>query len=598
MDPFAALSFSCNVIDLVDRSRKIFNACKRIYDSADGQDDKDLHAIQHAEELIALWKDDRRNLTQTNQPDHDELISNVLSQTSYVLGDLQLVLGKCKAKKSRSIRAAAGAVLKSWKYKDDLEQHRAKLDACRRQLDSLLVSDVSQQVANITRILDQFGNTQSDIRNALQNVSHNFSTAKVKEARDASIKAKQYILARRILEALQPPGERYDTVKNAADTTYNWLFEAHYTSSKDEYPMSNEVDNSSRLEARKRFTTWLQHGTGIFHISGKPGSGKSVLMKFITEHKRTKELLCEWAEGKRLVCSKFFFWKPGDWRQNSLRGLIRGILYDVLDNQPDLVSVLFPQWSSITLQDGNTHTYPSTMTLSEKQHSAAFQKLLGSEDILEGKKICFFIDGLDELEEGHDCMYTSLVQKLRRWSDGSNGRIKMCVSSRELPEFENISLGNKIRLHELTALDIHKCVLSTLLENENYLRMAATHPEGCASLVREIVKRADGVFLWTVLVVQSILKGIANADSLSTLKGRLQAMPKQVEDLFEKIWDSIDKCYRWSVVLILAILIRQYGILLDGRSVSVHCHIMQGPEKAGPENQFSDKWALGWLPSC
>jgi Cdc6-like AAA superfamily ATPase len=43
--------------------------------------------------------------------------------------------------------------------------------------------------------------------------------------------------------------------------------------------------------SREPFLQWLSTDTGIFHISGKPGSGKSTLMEFLCDHDRTKKEL-------------------------------------------------------------------------------------------------------------------------------------------------------------------------------------------------------------------------------------------------------------------------------------------------------------------
>jgi hypothetical protein len=46
---------------------------------------------------------------------------------------------------------------------------------------------------------------------------------------------------------------------------------------------------------RQPFLHWLLAGNGIFHISGKLGSGKSTLMKFLCDHRRTTTELQKWA---------------------------------------------------------------------------------------------------------------------------------------------------------------------------------------------------------------------------------------------------------------------------------------------------------------
>jgi hypothetical protein len=57
--------------------------------------------------------------------------------------------------------------------------------------------------------------------------------------------------------------------------------------------------------------TWLENGQGCYWINGKAGSEKSTLMKFITGHPRTQQLLTTWAENDNLLCASFFFWSAG-----------------------------------------------------------------------------------------------------------------------------------------------------------------------------------------------------------------------------------------------------------------------------------------------
>lgn len=48
-------------------------------------------------------------------------------------------------------------------------------------------------------------------------------------------------------------------------------------------------------ECRQRFVRWLSAEASIFHISGKLGSGKSTLMRFLYSHPRTQQELEKWA---------------------------------------------------------------------------------------------------------------------------------------------------------------------------------------------------------------------------------------------------------------------------------------------------------------
>ena len=107
---------------------------------------------------------------------------------------------------------------------------------------------------------------------------------------------------------------RFDTVSKAHKETFEWIFsmpsqtEADKDSKEDSNMGPNEKvsavsgedtsadsKKSSDAPRREHFLPWLSSGNGIFHVSGKPGSGKSTLMKFLYDHPRTKEELEKWA---------------------------------------------------------------------------------------------------------------------------------------------------------------------------------------------------------------------------------------------------------------------------------------------------------------
>ncbi|KAI1871725.1 hypothetical protein JX265_005711 [Neoarthrinium moseri] len=89
---------------------------------------------------------------------------------------------------------------------------------------------------------------------------------------------------------------------------------------------------------------WLQNGNGIFWVSGKPGSGKSTLMKFVHNDDRTRELLHCWNTSTRQITANFFFHYRGNVIQKSFEGLLRSIISQLLEAEPELydaIHVLF-----------------------------------------------------------------------------------------------------------------------------------------------------------------------------------------------------------------------------------------------------------------
>ncbi len=65
----------------------------------------------------------------------------------------------------------------------------------------------------------------------------------------------------------------------------------------------------------------LQRPGPLYWINGKPGSGKSTLMRFLFAHEMTKKQLEAWAgDGVPVVRAGFFFWTSGSREQRSQTG--------------------------------------------------------------------------------------------------------------------------------------------------------------------------------------------------------------------------------------------------------------------------------------
>jgi hypothetical protein len=289
-----------------------------------------------------------------------------------------------------------------------------------------------------------------------------------------------------------------------------------------------------RLTARVNFTRWLKEGGGVFHISGKAGSGKSTLMKFLCAHEHTKEGLEIWAgEEKKAVLARFYFWKSsGDNLQFSLPGLYRSILFETLKYCPYLIPELFPRhWEML---NNNISHVPGDF-IRDKDAQNAFESLTAKGSFSQ-HRFCFFLDGLDEYQ-GQWTDHVKLVENLQRWTAG--GDVKICASSRPYLQFDKLvaSEDRRIHLHELTRHDIYlfsrKMIEDTLKDDlgrvqEYYLR-----------LVEKVVERSEGVFLWARLVVCSLLEGMSRHDKEAVLEHKLEISPPDINGLYSELLDTL-----------------------------------------------------------
>ncbi|RYP29592.1 hypothetical protein DL767_006644 [Monosporascus sp. MG133] len=78
------------------------------------------------------------------------------------------------------------------------------------------------------------------------------------------------------------------------------------------------------------FSKWLQEGSGLFWIHGKPGSGKSTLMKLIFQSPQTWQLLHNWQGDSLEIAAGFFFHYRGSTIQKSFEGVLRSLVVQIL----------------------------------------------------------------------------------------------------------------------------------------------------------------------------------------------------------------------------------------------------------------------------
>ena len=313
---------------------------------------------------------------------------------------------------------------------------------------------------------------------------------------------------------------RHEAIPGAHQETFQWIFERRKT-----------LVNAPGI----RFVDWLEAGNDLFWISGKPGSGKSTLMKLIANAPSTVQYLSKWAVGsKKLVIASHYFWSAGSPIQKSQEGLLRSLLYEILAQVPELIeSICEERWEKMKAG----LPFHNTWQLTELETSLS--KLASSGRL--PVQFCFFIDGLDEYEGDHSNISRSLLT-LCTCSD-----IKVCVASRPWNVFEeNFSADplRKLYVHELTRDDIQRFTESRLYEHRSWSRISTdVGPEFGSTLVTEIVDRAQGVFLWVFLVTDMLRKGLTNYDSIADLWKRLESLPTDLEPFFKHILSAVEPFY-------------------------------------------------------
>ncbi len=308
---------------------------------------------------------------------------------------------------------------------------------------------------------------------------------------------------------------RHDRIPRAARNTFEWIYRA---------PRGDEPWSS--------FVDWLRGDDGLYWITGKPGSGKSTLMKFLDDDVRTGENVRQWSRHHPLICASFYFWNSGTEIQMSNEGLARSLLHSMCQTSPELIPDIFPdRWEALHLF-GATH---KRWTMAELL--CALRMI--ATPTFSNRRFFFLIDGLDEFEGDKG----ELVDLLKAM--GACKHVKICVSSRPWIEFqEAFALRPSLRVEDLTLSDIQVYVESSFNASPRFSEIRQRDPASAYELFTAIAERSSGVFLWVHLVVKSLLQGIRNGDKFTQLRERLAELPSDLKNLFQNILDRTEPRYQ------------------------------------------------------
>ncbi|PMD35021.1 hypothetical protein L207DRAFT_638482 [Hyaloscypha variabilis F] len=555
MDPLTALSVACNVIDLVSTAISCGLAVRDIYKSVDGRTRANAALEKEVDGMKAVVVLLREKNSKIKVFTDDDDIQKKVSLCTEAAEQLHRVLEDCRDK-SKTVRGAIKALFLSSVNSDKIDDLQKHLVACKDDLRLSIAIATRIDVSKALKALGDIEMKNTQIVSGLTEMNERLDPANLtKLGANEESKTLQDALKMAIdgliLKALysEDLGQRFQEVKIAEEGTFSWIFTSPETMREKEDQLSITLPD------------WLKTGSGIFHIAGKPGSGKSTLMKYLCQHDDVNPLLEDWKGNGCLIFAKFFFKRQGSRAQRSLHGLVQGLLYEILCEIPHITRTLF---LSTWLRASRRIQAQQTIQLSTEEMIEALGLLVKLSadpqhaNELKHLRICFFIDGLDEFDDsGVNETHGELAQLLLDWTNKSGGNVKMCVSSRiEAPFVGNFPVQQRITLNKLTADDIELFARTRLDKHNKFCLLRETHNEECEELLKQITTAANGVFLWVALLIHSLTQGLESGDPIKVLQKRVAKTPPDLNKFLDQIMAGIKPTYRDGAFMLLATVLR------------------------------------------
>ncbi|KAF2229409.1 hypothetical protein EV356DRAFT_455854, partial [Viridothelium virens] len=529
LEPLSAFSVACNVLQIIELGSKVLNNALDYRKAADGAltEHQDLrNVLQSLRNLNADLRASMPKLGGSNSLSTTE--NRLLEANAECLrlsNDFIDFLDRLKIKNRHAMLESIRMSIKTLWYKEKMEAMENMLSKARDNLNVAFLVLLAEQLertsldATQNQTILQFAVSNRDFLESLSDQlnsilsQHNDVQALTEERQVADAQQK-------ILDSLHFPQvqERRHQIHEAHNETYRWILRPGLDQRRRGDDMVAWL--SSKMETRK-----------IYWVCGKPGSGKSTLMRFLDDNISVRDHMFPWAADCTVLKAQWFFWGPGNKLQKSMDGLLRSLLMQLLEQTPNLVPQVVPlgKWRAARTSVNRTIEWTeSDLRYSLREYMLSVRK---------SSKVFLLVDGLDELE-GTDEMRDELVDLLTDLASLEN--VKICLSSRPWNVFsDSFSDIPQLRLEDLTYDDISKYVKSQLRSHKRFQYLLRHDRNNAESLISTITRKAAGVFLWVRLVVRELLKGLRDGDGVRAMWKTLDGIPADLNEYFQRLMDSI-----------------------------------------------------------
>ncbi|KAK5635755.1 hypothetical protein RRF57_011467 [Xylaria bambusicola] len=257
------------------------------------------------------------------------------------------------------------------------------------------------------------------------------------------------------------------------------------------------------------YLTWLDpkerpRHNGFLWIRGKPGAGKSTLMKLIYTSLKSK-----------FNAISFFFNARGDLLEKSSQGMYRSLLLQILQQLPT------------SQQEQLFRHHPLLRSIKPgciKWDNGTLQELLSKaiSQFVQGELMCL-VDALDECGEDEVYDIVEYFEKLGKLASEAKVSLFICLSSRHYPSI-SVRDGITLMLEDQSG---HRKDLGEYVNDKLHVDSVN------AEIIRNtLIRKAAGVFMWVVLVV-TILNKEYQSGRIFAVKKRLNVIPDELNELFK-----------------------------------------------------------------
>ncbi|KAL9473905.1 hypothetical protein ACSS6W_008285 [Trichoderma asperelloides] len=313
------------------------------------------------------------------------------------------------------------------------------------------------------------------------------------------------LAAERLSEKEKQCHQLFRLTSDYEDATYEWY--------KDRIEERAENTCLWFLE-HENFQKWINQESGPLLVTADPGCGKSVLAKYLIDHKLPQSAT---------IC--YFFFKDQD--QNTSRQALCALLHQLFSQKPALIKHAMPQFA----KDGQGLS-KSTVSLWEILRNAI-------ED-LEAGSVIVVIDALDECAESE---FVDLIRKVKSQLNGSHlgSKLKYLLTCRPyeqitsqfhslLKSFPDIRIPGEEE-SEAISQEVN-CVITHRINRLSAQRNLTAEIK--SHLTKRLQSISHRTYLWVFLIFKHLEQTVFKATEKG-IESTIATLPSSINEAYERI---------------------------------------------------------------
>ncbi|KAG7116654.1 Vegetative incompatibility protein HET-E-1 like [Verticillium longisporum] len=262
------------------------------------------------------------------------------------------------------------------------------------------------------------------------------------------------------------------------------------------------------------YLQWHANGQGLLWVKGKPGCGKSTLMKHVI--KNSSDIHPDGATLK--IC--FYFHGRGTDLQRSPLGLFRALVHQIGQAYPRAVSSIVNHYKKMDESLAGPWSW-RPQDLEDFFVSDVLPALLRRSGL------CIFIDALDECGEKEARRLVQFFTRIYDTSASSSYRVSICFSCRHYPIIAPDNC-EQVVVESANDKDIARYI-------DQELTRVVTSPEDLEALRQKVEEQARQVFLWVVLVIPQVVWKYNEGSTVEEIVDYIDKIPPQLHNLYANL---------------------------------------------------------------